>query len=147
MRAEPLGIKVVVGDFAKFDFSSGKVCGVLVQYPTTDGVVRDYAAFTEKAHKHETLVVCATDLLALTVLRPPGEFGADIALGNAQVSLGYRVIMISNNVQRFGVPLGYGGPHAAFMATSDKYKRILPGRIIGVSKDVQVHIKLHLTHI
>lgn len=99
-------------------------------YPATDGTIRDFGDFVQKAHKAEALVVCATDLLALTVLRPPGEFGADIALGNSQ---------------RFGVPLGYGGPHAAFLATSDKYKRIMPGRIIGVSKDAQGNPALRMS--
>jgi glycine dehydrogenase len=130
VRAEPIGVKITVCDVDKFSYTSGKVCGVLVQYPATDGRVRDLGSVTQEAHKHEALVVCATDLLALTMLRPPGEFGVDIALGNSQ---------------RFGVPLGYGGPHAAFMATSDKYKRIIPGRIIGVSKDVQGNRALRMS--
>ncbi|CAM0882367.1 unnamed protein product [Alopecurus aequalis] len=96
------------------------VCGVLVQYPGTEGEVLDYAEFVKDAHKHGVKVVMATDLLALTTLRPPGEIGADIAVGSAQ---------------RFGVPMGYGGPHAAFLATSQEYKRLMPGRIIGVSVD------------
>jgi glycine dehydrogenase len=93
---------------------------VLVQYPATDGVIVDYEAFSQKAHDVGALVVVATDLLALTLLRPPGEFGADVAVGNSQ---------------RFGVPMGYGGPHAAFMATKEEHKRQLPGRLVGVSKD------------
>ncbi len=118
-RAEPLGIRVVVGDHESYDFSE-PTFGVLLQYPGTNGDVVDYEAFTTKAHEADALVAVATDLLALTLLRAPGEFGADIALGNSQ---------------RFGVPLGYGGPHAAFFATKDVYKRIMPGRLIGVSVD------------
>jgi glycine dehydrogenase len=118
-RAEPLGIKVVVGDHAGYDFAS-PTFGVLLQYPDAGGAIHDYADFCRQAHDAGALVVVATDLLALTLLRPPGEFGADIAVGNSQ---------------RFGVPLGYGGPHAAFMACRDEYKRLLPGRLIGVSQD------------
>eukprot|EP01113_Clastostelium_recurvatum_P050550 TRINITY_DN959_c0_g1_i2.p1 TRINITY_DN959_c0_g1~~TRINITY_DN959_c0_g1_i2.p1 ORF type:complete len:1007 (+),score=379.76 TRINITY_DN959_c0_g1_i2:401-3022(+) len=121
VRAEPIGVNVVVGDFASFDFSKDDAIGVLVQYPNTEGRVEDYTALSKKAHDAGALVIAATDLLSLTLLKPPAEWGADIALGNSQ---------------RFGVPLGYGGPHAAFFATGDKYKRLLPGRIIGVSKDV-----------
>jgi len=117
-RAIPLGVKVVVGDINSFDLNQG--CGVLIQYPGTDGRVVDYAPFVEKAHKDGCLVSCATDLLALTQLKAPGEFGVDIAFGNSQ---------------RFGVPMGYGGPHAAFFATKDEYKRLMPGRLIGLSKD------------
>ena len=112
--------KIVVADPAQFDFTQGQVIGALVQYPATDGAIRDYRALCESAHAAGALVTAATDLLALTLLAPPGEWGADIAVGNSQ---------------RFGVPLGYGGPHAAFFATRDEYKRHLPGRIIGVSKD------------
>lgn len=130
VRAEPLGVKVIVTDLEKINFSTADSCGVLIQYPATDGTIRDFSAFVQKAHKAEALVVCATDLLALTVLRPPGEFGVDIALGNSQ---------------RFGIPLGYGGPHAAFFATSDKYKRIMPGRIIGVSKDAHGNQALRMS--
>ncbi len=99
----------------------GEVFGVLVQYPATDGRVLDHAPLVERAHAAGALVVVATDLLALTLLRPPGQMGADVAVGSAQ---------------RFGVPLGYGGPHAAFLATREEFKRQLPGRIIGVSRDV-----------
>ncbi len=119
-RAGALDLKIVVGDHAAFDFAATQVFGCLVQYPATDGAILDYTDFTEKAHEANALVVAATDLLALTVVTPPGEWGADIAIGNSQ---------------RFGVPLGYGGPHAAFLATRDAYKRQLPGRIIGVSRD------------
>ncbi len=118
-RAKPLGIEVVVGDHVDFQFN-GKVFGALVQYPDTYGAIHDYTGLVEPAHAAGALVTVATDLLALTLLKPPGEFGADIAVGSAQ---------------RFGVPLGYGGPHAAFFATRDEFKRHLPGRIVGVSKD------------
>ncbi len=118
-RAEALGVRVIVGPHDAFD-SEGPVFGALVQYPKTDGGVCDYRSFCERAHAAGALVVVAADLLALTVLTPPGEFGADVAVGSAQ---------------RFGVPLGYGGPHAAYLATKDEYKRQIPGRIVGVSKD------------
>jgi glycine dehydrogenase len=93
-----------------------------VQYPATDGAVRDYAPLCARAHAAGALVTVATDLLALALLAPPGEWGADVAVGNSQ---------------RFGVPLGYGGPHAAFFATKDDFKRYIPGRIIGVSRDAE----------
>jgi glycine dehydrogenase len=118
-RAEARGIKVVVADPASFTFGPG-VMGALVQYPATDGKVEDYRALCEAAHAAGALVAVATDLLALTMLVPPGEWGADIAVGSSQ---------------RFGVQMEYGGPHAAFFATRDAYKRHLPGRIIGVSHD------------
>jgi glycine dehydrogenase len=119
-RAAARGIDVVVAEPVTFDFTQAGVIGVLIQYPATDGAIRDYRALCEAAHASNALVTVATDLLALTLLAPPGEWGADIAVGNSQ---------------RFGVPLGYGGPHAAFFATRDEFKRLLPGRIIGVSKD------------
>jgi len=118
-RAAARGVEIVVGDPDTFAFS-GNVIGALVQYPDTDGRVRDFRALCERAHAAGALVTAATDLLALALLAPPGEWGADIAIGNSQ---------------RFGVPLGYGGPHAAFFATRDAHKRLLPGRIIGVSRD------------
>ncbi len=118
-RAKPLGIRVVVGDHRTFTFT-GEVFGAIVQYPACDGAVYDYRSFCNNAHAAGALVVVATDLLSLTLLIPPGEFGADAAVGNSQ---------------RFGVPMGYGGPHAAFFATKDAYKRHLAGRIIGVSID------------
>src|SRR5260221_5196305 len=118
-RAEVRSIEVVVGDPATFTFGGG-VIGALLQYPATDGAIRDYRALCKTAHDAGALVTVASDLVALTLLAPPGEWGADIAVGNSQ---------------RFGVPLGYGGPHAAFFATRDQFKRHLPGRIIGVSKD------------
>ncbi len=119
-RAKPLNVSVVTGDHRTYDFA-GKVFGVLVQYPDTTGSIHDFTAFFEKAHAAGALCVAATDLLALTLLRAPGEFGADVAVGSAQ---------------RFGVPMGFGGPHAGFLATKDEFKRQMPGRLVGVSKDV-----------
>jgi glycine dehydrogenase len=118
-RAEARGVTVVVGDALTTTFDAS-VFGVLLQYPSTDGAVHDYRVACERAHAVNALVTVATDLLALTLLAPPGEWGADVAVGSAQ---------------RFGVPLGYGGPHAAFFATRDEFKRQIPGRIIGVSRD------------
>lgn len=120
-RANPLGIEVVVGDYRQFKFEDCRVFGVLLQYPATDGRIHDYRAFVEQAHTAGALVTVAADLLSLTLLAPPGEWGADIAVGSTQ---------------RFGVPLGYGGPHAAYFATREAYKRLIPGRIVGVSHDV-----------
>ncbi|HEY3855622.1 MAG TPA: aminomethyl-transferring glycine dehydrogenase [Verrucomicrobiae bacterium] len=128
-RARPLGIKVVVCDHREFQFND-TVFGALVQYPTTDGTIFDYEEFAKQAHAAGSLVVVAADLLALTLLRPPGEFGADVAVGSAQ---------------RFGVPLGYGGPHAAYFATTDACKRLLPGRVVGVSKDSSGNPALRLS--
>ena len=118
-RAEARGVKVVVGPAGQFSFGPGTV-GCLLQYPNTLGALPDYRSVVEQAHAAKGLVTVATDLLALALLTPPGEWGADIAVGNSQ---------------RFGVPLGFGGPHAAFFATSDVHKRLMPGRLIGVSKD------------
>ena len=118
-RARARGIRVIVGDSSTFDFVPS-VFGALLQCPASDGAIADYSGFVERAHQAGALVTVAADLLALTLLRPPGEFGADIAVGNSQ---------------RFGVPLGYGGPHAAFFATRENYKRQMPGRIVGLSKD------------
>ncbi|AFY79234.1 glycine dehydrogenase, decarboxylating [Pleurocapsa sp. PCC 7327] len=120
-RANPLGIEVIVGDHRLFNFER-PVFGVLLQYPATDGTIYNYREFINKAHEAGALVTVAADLLSLALLTPPGEFGADIAVGNTQ---------------RFGVPLGYGGPHAAYFATKEEYKRQIPGRIVGVSKDAQ----------
>ncbi|MEZ4646408.1 MAG: aminomethyl-transferring glycine dehydrogenase [Chloroflexota bacterium] len=128
-RAEPLGIDILVGDHNTYDFSI-PTFGVLLQYPDTEGSVLDYEAFIAKAHENEAMAVVATDLLALTLLRAPAEFGADVAVGNSQ---------------RFGVPLGYGGPHAAFFATQEKYMRQMPGRLIGVSIDAQGKPAMRLT--
>ena len=121
-RAEPLGIVVHVGDPSDADFAGQDLFGLLLQVPATDGRIRDYAELTVAAHANKCTVIAATDLLALTVMTPPGEWGADIVVGNSQ---------------RFGVPLGYGGPHAAFMATHDEHVRKMPGRLIGVSIDAQ----------
>ncbi len=119
-RALPLHLDVLVTDAWRHDFVAQPAFGVLVQYPGTDGQVRDPRPVIAAAHATGALVTMATDLLALVLLTPPGELGADIAIGNSQ---------------RFGVPLGFGGPHAAFMATKDAYKRSLPGRLVGVSQD------------
>ncbi|WP_139557196.1 aminomethyl-transferring glycine dehydrogenase [Methylotetracoccus oryzae] len=118
-RAEPLGLTIVTGDPYR-DFEASGAFGVLVQYPGSSGSIRSLEPIAEAAHRHQALLCVATDLLALTLLKPPGEMGADIVVGSSQ---------------RFGVPMGYGGPHAAFFATRDAYKRSTPGRIIGVSVD------------
>lgn len=118
-RARPLGIEIIVGSHQNFAFEQ-PIFGALLQYPATDGVIYNYREFIEKAHSEGALVTVAADILSLALLKPPGEFGADIAIGNTQ---------------RFGVPLGYGGPHAAYFATREAYKRQVPGRIVGVSKD------------
>src|SRR6266436_1582209 len=120
-RAKPLGIEVKIGEHSRFRFD-GTVFGALVQYPATDGAIYDYSDFIRQAHNAGALVVVAADILALTLLKPPGEFGADVAVGNTQ---------------RFGVPLGFGGPHAAYFATRDQYKRHMPGRLVGVSHDAE----------
>ncbi len=127
-RAEPIGVRVVVGDHRTFAFSDD-VFGALVQYPATDGAIHGYAAFCDMAHANDAYVVVAADLLALTLLTPPGEFGADVAVGNTQ---------------RFGVPLGYGGPHAAYFATKEAFKRQVPGRIIGVTIDADGNSALRM---
>ena len=101
-------------------FREHDLFGVLVQYPSTDGRVADHAALAERVHAGGALLVVASDLLALALLRPPGEFGADVCVGSSQ---------------RFGVPLGFGGPHAGFLSTRDEHKRQIPGRIVGVSRD------------
>ena len=119
-RAEPMGITLHIGDSAEFDFSATPVCGALLPYPGTDGVFRDIRNAIQAVQATKGFAVVATDLLALTLLKSPGELGADMVVGNSQ---------------RFGVPLGYGGPHAGFLATKEKFKRTMPGRIIGVSKD------------
>ena len=127
-RAEARGVRVVVGEPETFSFEPG-VVGALVQYPATDGAVRDFRSLCERAHAAGALVTAATDLLALTVLVPPGEWGADMAVGNSQ---------------RFGVPMGYGGPHAGFFSTREAYKRFMPGRIIGVSRDTDGRAALRM---
>ena len=120
-RAKPLGIEIKVDNYSRFKFDD-TVFGALVQYPATDGAIYDYSEFIKEAHNAGALVVVAADILALTLLKPPGEFGADVAVGNTQ---------------RFGVPLGFGGPHAAYFATRDQYKRHMPGRLVGVSHDAE----------
>ena len=118
-RAKPIGIEIVTGDYKKANIDS-TYCGAIVQYPNDKGSIEDYREFINRVHGAGAFVVMATDLLALTLLTPPGELGADCAIGSAQ---------------RFGVPLGFGGPHAAFFAAKDDFKRSIPGRIIGVSVD------------
>lgn len=118
-RATPLHIELVYGDFADHELDE-TYCGAIVQYPDSNGAVNDYRDFIAKAHGVNATVCMATDLLALTLLTPPAELDADVAIGSAQ---------------RFGVPKGFGGPHAAFFATKDEFKRVIPGRIIGVSID------------
>jgi glycine dehydrogenase len=119
-RAEPMGIQIVVGNHETFQFNSS-VFGALLQYPATDGTLFNYRPFIERAHSAEALVVLSADLMSLALLESPGELGADAAVGSTQ---------------RFGIPMGFGGPHAAYFATKEEFKRIIPGRIVGVSKDV-----------
>lgn len=128
-RAEALGVEVRVEDETQFSLEAGDVFAVLVQYPGAGGEVRDYAALAERVHAAGALFLVAADLLALTLLRPPGEFGADIAIGSTQ---------------RFGIPLGFGGPHAAYMAVRDAHKRLMPGRLVGVSRDRHGNIAYRL---
>ena len=118
-RAEPLGISLFISHHDSFSFDK-TVFGALVQYPNTEGAIEDFSGLCNSAHKNGSYICMATDLLALTVLKPPGEMGADVTVGNAQ---------------RFGVPMGYGGPHAAFFTTTEKFNRKIPGRIIGISRD------------
>ncbi len=120
-RSKPLGIQLVIGDFMQLDLDDSYF-GVMLQYPNNKGEILDYSQLVEKAHENEALVTVIADLLSLTMLKAPGEWGVDIVVGSAQ---------------RFGIPMGFGGPHAGFLATSEKYKRNMPGRIIGVSKDSQ----------
>ncbi|PWU84528.1 putative glycine dehydrogenase [decarboxylating] [Trypanosoma cruzi] len=118
-RAEPLKIKVVVGDPNLIDWSDSSLCGILVQTPDAMGMLHDFTTLFGKTKRHGAVSCCGTDLMA-SVLKPPGEMGADVVLGSAQ---------------RFGAPLGYGGPHAAFFAVKEEFKRLIPGRVIGISKD------------
>lgn len=120
-RAEPIGIEIIIGDYKNANIDE-TYFGALLQYPNSIGSAEDHRSFIEKVHAAGGLVIMATDLLALTLLTPPGELGADVAVGSAQ---------------RFGVPMGFGGPHAAFFATQDDFKRGMPGRLIGVSIDAQ----------
>ncbi|GJL66748.1 MAG: glycine dehydrogenase (decarboxylating) [Nitrospirales bacterium] len=128
-RAKPLGITVHIGNPEHIQWKKTQYFGMLLHYPTTKGFVRDYQSLTQQAHEAGALVVVATDLLALTLLRSPGEFGADIAVGSSQ---------------RFGVPLGFGGPHAAFLSTKEAYKRQMPGRMVGVSRDAHGQVAYRL---
>jgi glycine dehydrogenase len=127
-RAEPLGIKIQVGDAHKIDWSD--TFAVFVQYPGLDGNISDLSAVAEDAHKNSAYVIAGTDLMALTLFKPPGEMGADIVIGSSQ---------------RFGVPMGFGGPHAAFLATKSSLARSIPGRIVGVSKDARGNLCYRLT--
>ncbi len=120
-RANPLGIELVYGDFQSFEYSDA-FFGAIVQYPNNKGEVKDYEKFAERIHAKEGVLTVAADLMSLVLLMPPGEWGADVVVGSTQ---------------RFGIPMGYGGPHAGFLASSEKFKRNMPGRIIGVSKDAQ----------
>jgi len=120
-RAKPVGIEIIFGNYDSMILNDS-FFGAIVQYPNSEGSIEDYRNFIEKAHALDVQVIMATDLMALTLLTPPGELGADVAIGSSQ---------------RFGVPMGYGGPHAAFFATKDEFKRNIPGRIIGVSVDAQ----------
>jgi glycine dehydrogenase len=121
-RMEPLGIELRFGSVKDLDLTDPALFGILLQYPATDGLVRNDASLIEAASENDLFVVMATDLMALTLLKSPGELGADVAVGTAQ---------------RFGVPMGYGGPHAAFFATKEAFKRKIPGRIIGITKDAE----------
>lgn len=127
-RAEPLGIEVHVGCKEEYQFDE-KTFAALIQYPASKGGLNDFTSIVDRAHKAGALVIVATDLLALTMLKPPGEWGADIVVGSSQ---------------RFGVPMGFGGPHAGFMATKDEFKRSLPGRLVGVSVDADNRPALRL---
>ena len=127
-RSAPQGIELVYGDYATFEFTP-EVFGALVQYPASNGEIRNYRAFAEKVHANGSLLTVAADLMSLVLLTPPGEWGADVVVGTSQ---------------RFGIPMGYGGPHAAYMATKEEYKRNIPGRIIGVTVDAQGNKALRL---
>ena len=129
-RAKPIGIEVIVGDPQQLDSLNKEIYfGALLQYPGNDGAVIDFSKQIEHVHEQNGLVIMATDLLALTLLKSPGEMGADIAIGSSQ---------------RFGGPIGFGGPHAAFMATKEKFKRSLPGRLVGASIDAVSYTHLTL---
>lgn len=122
-RAIPQGMKIVTGDYKTFTFTP-EVFGAIVQYPNADGSIEDYREFIGRAQENETKVAVAADLMSLVLLTPPGEWGADVVFGSSQ---------------RFGIPMFYGGPSAAYFATKDEYKRAIPGRIIGISKDAYGH--------
>lgn len=122
-RMIPQGIQIVTGDYRTFDFTP-EVFAAIVQFPNADGSIEDYRDFIAKAHANDTRVAVAADLMSLVLLTPPGEWGADVVFGSSQ---------------RFGIPMFYGGPSAAFFATKEEYKRAIPGRIIGISKDAYGH--------
>jgi len=128
-RGESMGIEIVVGEVDSFDLTDADAAGVLVQYPTSDGRIEDYESLANEAHDHGMMVVAAADILALTILKSPGRWGADVCVGSAQ---------------RFGVPMGFGGPHAGFMATREEFVRKMPGRLVGVSVDAQGNPALRL---
>lgn len=128
-RAEPMGLEMIIADPAAYDLNK-EIFAAFFQYPSSSGKVENYKMAAQKLHDHGALVVASVDLLSLTLLTPPGEWGADMVVGNSQ---------------RFGVPLGYGGPHAAFLATKDAFKRSLPGRLVGVSVDANGQRALRLT--
>ncbi len=121
-RSTPIGVELVVGDVSKLDITQANLFGVYIQNPNNDGEIKDYTAFIESAHEREVFVVVGADLMSLLLVKSPGEMGADVVVGCSQ---------------RFGVPMGFGGPHAAFFATKDEFKRQMPGRIIGISQDAQ----------
>ncbi|MFN3454454.1 MAG: aminomethyl-transferring glycine dehydrogenase [Pseudobdellovibrio sp.] len=128
-RSEPLGLEMIIADPSTHDLNK-EIFAAIFQYPTTEGTIEDYKSISDKLHAHGAYVIASVDLLALTLLTPPGEWGADMVVGNSQ---------------RFGVPLGFGGPHAAFLATKDAFKRSLPGRLVGVSVDSHGKKALRLT--
>jgi glycine dehydrogenase len=121
-RSAPIGVELVVGDVSKLDITDANLFGVYIQNPNNNGEIKDYTAFIEAAHEKELFVVMGADLMSLLLVKSPGEMGADVVVGCSQ---------------RFGVPMGFGGPHAAFFATKDEFKRQMPGRIIGISQDAQ----------
>jgi len=121
-RANPLGIELIIGNLSTLDITDPSLFGAYIQYPDNNGAIRDHGAFISAAHEKDVAVVVGTDLMSLLLLKSPGEMGADVVVGSSQ---------------RFGVPMGFGGPHAAFFATKDEYKRQMPGRIIGASVDAK----------
>jgi glycine dehydrogenase len=121
-RSAPIGVELVVGDISKLDITDANLFAVYIQNPNNNGEIKDYTAFIESAHEKEVFVVMGADLMSLLLMKSPGEMGADVVVGSSQ---------------RFGVPMGFGGPHAAFFATKDEFKRQMPGRIIGISQDAQ----------
>lgn len=121
-RANPIGVELIVGDLTKLDITEANLFGIYIQNPNNNGEVKDYTSMIESAHEKEVFVVMGADLMSLLLVKSPGEMGADVVVGCSQ---------------RFGVPMGFGGPHAAFFATKDEFKRQMPGRIIGISQDAQ----------